>query len=125
MTRAAPSTAKVSAKPKPDPKPLPQPVEQYNLQPCLKAHEPDMASAAQCANSQRTEITTHSQTPAIMNTTLDLLENSDADLLVEPQDNVDNVRKQGSAYWMSNITLHSDKLCSNFCLILTDCCEPL
>lgn len=104
MTRAAPS--KVSAKPKPDPTPLPQPAEQYNPQPCLKAHEPDMASAAQCANTQRTEITTHSPSTAIMNTTLDLLENSDTDLLVEPQDNVDNVRKPGSACWMSNITLH-------------------
>lgn len=94
MTTAAPSKTKVSAEP--DLKPQPQPATQCNPEPepCLEAREPDSAAAAQCADTQGAEFTTHSQTPGIINTTLDLLENSDADLPVDPQDGVDDVRKQ-------------------------------
>lgn len=84
MTAAGPSETKVSAKPEPDLKPQPEPA------PCLEAHESDSA-AAHCADTQTAELT--HQTPVIMNTTLHLLENSDADLPVVPQDKVDDVRK--------------------------------
>lgn len=96
MTTAAPSKTKVSAKPESDLKPQPQPATQCNPEPepCLEAREPDSAAAAQCADTQGAGFTTHSQTPVIINTTLDLLENSDADLPVDPQDGVDDVRKQ-------------------------------
>lgn len=99
MTTVAPSKTKVSAKPEADLKPQsqshvdPQPAAQCNPEPepSLEAHKPD--SAAHCADTQGAESTIHSQTPVIMNTTLDLLENSDADLPVDPQDRVDDVRK--------------------------------
>lgn len=99
MTTVAPSKTKVSAKPEADLKPQsqshvdPQPAAQCNPEPepSLEAHKPD--SAAHCADMQGAESTIHSQTPVIMNTTLDLLENSDADLPVDPQDRVDDVRK--------------------------------
>lgn len=87
MTTAAPSKTKVSAEPDLKPQCNPEP------EPCLEAREPDSAAAAQCADTQGAEFTTHSQTPGIINTTLDLLENSDADLPVDPQDGVDDVRK--------------------------------
>uniref|UniRef100_A0A7N6A8H0 Cytoskeleton-associated protein 2 C-terminal domain-containing protein n=1 Tax=Anabas testudineus TaxID=64144 RepID=A0A7N6A8H0_ANATE len=37
------------------------------------------------------QLTVHSQTPAVMDTTLELLENSDADLLIDSQDRIDDV----------------------------------
>uniref|UniRef100_A0A3Q3W0U7 Cytoskeleton-associated protein 2 C-terminal domain-containing protein n=1 Tax=Mola mola TaxID=94237 RepID=A0A3Q3W0U7_MOLML len=58
---------KVSAKPQPDLKTRPEPVALGNPEPCLESQEPD-------------SLTAHGQTPAIMNTTLDLLDNSDPDL---------------------------------------------
>lgn len=98
MATTAPS--KVSAKPRPEPRPLPQPAERHNTQPRLAAQEPDSSAAPpapQCAQKQEAAVTTTSQTPAIMNTTLDLLENSDADQPVEPQEEIDDVRKPGYA----------------------------
>lgn len=100
MATTAPS--KVSAKPRPEPRPLPQPAERHNTQPRLAVQEPDSSAAApppppQCAQKQEAAVTTISQTPAIMNTTLDLLENSDADQPVEPQEEIDDVRKPGYA----------------------------
>lgn len=53
----------------------------------LETHKPD------CADAQGTDLTVHSQTPAVMDTTLELLENSDADLLIDSQDRIDDVRK--------------------------------
>lgn len=96
------SKSKVSAKPEADLKPRsqshaePQPAAQCNPEPepSLEAHKPDPAAAAHCADTQGAQLTTHSQTPVIMNTTLDLLENSDADLPVDPQDRVDDVSEQ-------------------------------
>lgn len=85
---------KVSAKPQPDLKTRPEPVAMGNPEPCLESQEPDSA-ALLCADTQRAELTAHGQTPAIMNTTLDLLDNSDPDLPVDPQDRVDDVSKQG------------------------------
>ncbi|XP_044079207.1 cytoskeleton-associated protein 2 [Siniperca chuatsi] len=93
MTTAAPSKTKVSAKPEADLKSQshvdPQPAKQCDPEPSLEAHKPD--SAAHCADTQGAELTIHSQTPVIMNTTLDLLGNSDADLPVDPQDRVDDI----------------------------------
>uniref|UniRef100_A0A8C9Z9A2 Si:ch211-266i6.3 n=1 Tax=Sander lucioperca TaxID=283035 RepID=A0A8C9Z9A2_SANLU len=89
MTTAEPSKTKVSAKPEADPEPQstscvePQPTAQCNPEPepRLEAHKP--GPAAHCSGL------TPSQTPAIMNTTLDLLENSDAELPVGSQDSMD------------------------------------
>lgn len=95
MATTAPS--KVSAKPRPEPRPA----ERHNTQPRLAAQEPDSSAPPpppQCAQKQEAAVTTTSQTPAIMNTTLDLLENSDADQPVEPQDEIDDVRKPGYAW---------------------------
>ncbi|XP_078121365.1 cytoskeleton-associated protein 2 isoform X2 [Sander vitreus] len=93
MTTAEPSKTKVSAKPEADPEPRstssvePQPTAQCNPEPetGLEAHKPGPATAAHCSGL------TPSQTPVITNTTLDLLENSDADLPVGPQDSMDEV----------------------------------
>lgn len=97
MTTAAPSKPKVSAKPEADLKPQshadPQPAAQCKPEPSVEAHESDSA-AAHCADTQGAGLMIHSQTPVIMNTTLDLLENSDENLPVDPQDRVDDVRKQ-------------------------------
>lgn len=93
---AAQSKTKVPAKPKAEPKPQSQvecrPIVQHNTKPETRpaAHKPD-AAAALCADTQRAEVTTQIQTPAIMNTTLDLLENSDEDLFDGQQDGVDDI----------------------------------
>lgn len=93
MSTAPPSKAKSSARPKLDLKPQPQPATQCKPEPepCQEAHESDQA--APCAVTQAAELTVHSPTSVIMNTTLDLLENSEADLPVDPQDRMDDVRK--------------------------------
>ncbi|KAI3373414.1 hypothetical protein L3Q82_022017, partial [Scortum barcoo] len=94
MTTTVPSKTKVSAKPEAALKPQsdvdPEPPAQSEPEskPIVEAHEPD--SAALCADTRGAESTTH-QTPVIMNTTLDLLENSDADLTADPQDRVDDI----------------------------------
>lgn len=103
VTAAASSKTKVSAPAKPEaerkpqshPHVEPQPVAQCNPkpEPRLEAQKPDSPAAALCADIQGAGLTTHSQTPVIMNTTLDLLESSDADLPVDPQDRVDDVMK--------------------------------
>lgn len=90
------ASTKVSVKSKPEPKVLPQPAERSSTQPRLDTQEPDHGAAAsaapQSAIKQEAAVVTTSQTPAIINTTLDLLENSNADLPVEPQDKIDDVR---------------------------------
>lgn len=95
MTTAAPSKTKISAQAQPQAelKPQSQPAAQCNPAPApsVETHKPDSPAAAQCAETQEAELPTQSQTPAIMNTTLDLLENSDADLPVEPQERVDDI----------------------------------
>lgn len=100
MTSAAPPKTKVCAKPKADLKPQCQPAAQCKPEPepepSRQAHKPDSAAAALCAVTQGAELTTQGQTPEIMNTTLDLLENSDAALPVIPQEGVEDVRKQTS-----------------------------
>ncbi|XP_074528205.1 uncharacterized protein LOC141791546 [Halichoeres trimaculatus] len=96
MVTAAQSKIKASAKPKAEPKPQSQverqPPIQHNTKPEPRsaAHKPDTA-AALCADTQIAEVTTQIQTPAIMNTTLDLLENSDEDLFDSQQDRVDDI----------------------------------
>ncbi|XP_051257254.1 cytoskeleton-associated protein 2 [Dicentrarchus labrax] len=88
MTARTPSKTKAPAKPEADLKPQSAPC---NPEPesSLVAQKAD--SAAHCADTQEPELTTHSQSPVIMNTTLDLLEDSDADLLIDPQDRVDDI----------------------------------
>ncbi|XP_070773909.1 cytoskeleton-associated protein 2 [Enoplosus armatus] len=96
LKTAVPPKTKVSTKPEADLKPQshvePQPATQRNPEPepRLEAHKPDSAGT-HCADTQAAELTTHSQTPVIMNTTLDLLENSDSDLPVDLQDRVDDI----------------------------------
>uniref|UniRef100_A0A671VNX6 Si:ch211-266i6.3 n=1 Tax=Sparus aurata TaxID=8175 RepID=A0A671VNX6_SPAAU len=58
---------------------------------CAKPTPDSAAAAALCADTQGAELTTQSQTPVMMNTTLDLLENSDADLPVIPQEGVEDI----------------------------------
>ncbi|XP_034540219.1 cytoskeleton-associated protein 2 [Notolabrus celidotus] len=98
-TAPATQSKKVSTKPKAEPKPQSraesQPVMQCNTKPVPKpsveAHKPDAAAAALCADTQRTEVMTQIQTPAIMNTTLDLLENTNEDLFDGQQGGVEDI----------------------------------
>ncbi|XP_054482185.1 cytoskeleton-associated protein 2 [Anoplopoma fimbria] len=78
MTTAEPCKTRISAKPEADLKPQPQPAALCEPKPRMEAKKPDSEGAV---------LKTHSQTPVIMNTTLDLLENSD----VDPQDSVDDI----------------------------------
>lgn len=93
------AASKVSVKSKPEPKVLPQVAELSNTQPRLEDQEPDHSAittaAPQSAQKPEAAVMTTNQTPTIMNTTLDLLENSDGDVPVEPQDKIDDVRKLG------------------------------
>ncbi|XP_053187530.1 cytoskeleton-associated protein 2 [Scomber japonicus] len=90
---SAPAKPEAERKPQSHPHIEPQPVAQCNPkpEPRLEAQKPDSPAAALCADIQGAGLSTHSQTPVIMNTTLDLLENSDADLPVDPQDRVDDI----------------------------------
>lgn len=94
---AVPSkTSKVSTKPEADLQPQStveaQPPAQRNPEPSLEAQKPDLAAAAACADTRGAAGTEHSLAPVMMNTSLDLLENSDADLAFDPQDSVEDVR---------------------------------
>ncbi|XP_060942226.1 cytoskeleton-associated protein 2 [Limanda limanda] len=82
MTTAAPP--KTNA-----PKPGTSLKSQSRAEPRPAAHKPD--SAADCADTQEAALTARNQTPRILNTTLELLENSDDDLSVDPQDSVDDI----------------------------------
>ncbi|XP_041656649.1 cytoskeleton-associated protein 2 isoform X2 [Cheilinus undulatus] len=97
MTTAIQPKTKVSTKPASGPKPQTQShvetqsVKQINPEPQHVQEAENLDSAAAlCADTQRAEVTTHCQTPAIMNTTLDLLEDSD-DLFEGQQDRVDDI----------------------------------
>uniref|UniRef100_UPI0037E8E337 cytoskeleton-associated protein 2 n=1 Tax=Semicossyphus pulcher TaxID=241346 RepID=UPI0037E8E337 len=98
MTTAGASKTKVSAKPEADLKPQsrshvePRLVKQCisEPEPSLEAKNPDSA-AANCAETQRAEPTAQIQTPAVVNTTLDLLENSDGDLTDDLMGRVDDI----------------------------------
>ncbi|KAK5859220.1 hypothetical protein PBY51_003302 [Eleginops maclovinus] len=86
---AEPSKTKVPAKPAADIKPKSQPAAQRNPDPEPRLeHKPDSVATAHCADTQGAS-STQGQTPLIMNTTLDLLENSDAGLL--PGDSLGSV----------------------------------
>lgn len=93
MTSTVHLKTKVSAKPEAALKPHshvdPKQPAQSKPEPSVEAHKAD--SAALCADTQGAESARISQTPVIMNTTLDLLENSDADLSVDLQDRVDDI----------------------------------
>lgn len=97
MTTAAPP--KVSSKPEVELKsqshvePQPATERKPKTKQSLEAHKPDSTTAAHCADTQGAQLTAHSQTPVVLDTTLELLENSDADVLVDEQDRVDDVRK--------------------------------
>lgn len=83
------SKTKVSAKPAADLKPKSQPAAHSKPEPRLE-HKPDSAAAAHCADTQGAA-PTHDRTPLIMNTTLDLLEDSNAGLPGDPQGSVDDI----------------------------------
>ncbi|XP_029375494.1 cytoskeleton-associated protein 2 [Echeneis naucrates] len=69
-----------------------QPATQCKSESSGEAHKPDSAAVpSNCVDTQVAEIATCDQTPAIMNTTLDLLDNSDSLLPVVPQDRIDDV----------------------------------
>ncbi|XP_041672071.1 cytoskeleton-associated protein 2-like [Cheilinus undulatus] len=97
MTTAVQQKTKFSTKPSSGPKPQTQShaetqsVKQNYPEPehVQEAENPDPA-AAHCADTQRAEVTTHCQTPAVVNTTLNLLEDSD-DLCEGQQDRVDDI----------------------------------
>ncbi|XP_023137618.1 cytoskeleton-associated protein 2 [Amphiprion ocellaris] len=92
-TAAAPPKTKVSARPEAHQSQVePQPAARCEPkpEPSVETHNTNSA-ASHCDDIQGAEPTVHGQTPIIMNTTLDLLENSDADLPVEPQDTVDDI----------------------------------
>lgn len=96
MTAVLPSKNKVSAKPdadvKPQSDPDPQPAAQHKLEwdPSPVVQKLDSPVPAHDGENKGAELKTHSQTPGIMNTTLDLLESSGSDLL-DPQDRVDDI----------------------------------
>lgn len=121
MTARTPSKTKAPAKPEADLKPQSAPC---NPEPesSLVAQKAD--SAAHCADTQEPELTTHSQSPVIMNTTLDLLEDSDADLLIDPQDRVDDVSEQAGFLLRFQKKFPSTPIKIIF-FVLTDCCEPV
>lgn len=90
------SKTNVSAKPAADLKPKSQPAAHSKPEPRLE-HKPDSAAAAHRADTPGAA-PTHDRTPLVMNTTLDLLEDSDAGLPGDPQGSVDDVRKP--AAWL-------------------------
>ncbi|XP_070700405.1 cytoskeleton-associated protein 2 [Pempheris klunzingeri] len=127
LTGAAPPKTKVSAKPealKPQSQSHVEPAAQRKPEPepHLEEDEADPAAAAHCAGTQGAQLSTHSQTPVIMNTTLDLLEDSDADLPVEPQDRVDDV--------VVNLcdaldAMETPSRCNDDCSQVTDVCNDV
>lgn len=58
--------------------------------PHLQTHNLQLDVAA-CSAEVQEEVLAHNQPPQVINTTLDLLENSDVDLSADPQDPVDDV----------------------------------
>lgn len=96
---ATAAASKVPAKSKPEPKVLLQPAKPSNTQPDQCAVAATATAAPQSVQKQEAAVVT-SQTPAIMNITLDLLENSDADLPDEPHHKIDDVSKQGYSWCM-------------------------
>ncbi|KAM4545664.1 cytoskeleton-associated protein 2 [Odontesthes bonariensis] len=82
MATAAPLKNEVSAKAEDNLKPQSHAehklVTQFKPDPSLEAPKLDSAVPAHYADTQGAEVTKHSQTPEIMDTTLDLLENSDS-----------------------------------------------
>uniref|UniRef100_A0A3B4V8W6 Si:ch211-266i6.3 n=1 Tax=Seriola dumerili TaxID=41447 RepID=A0A3B4V8W6_SERDU len=93
MTATLPPKTRVS-KPEADLKSQshvePQRAAQSKSEHSLEEHKPDSA-AGNCADTQGAQLTTCNRTTAIMNTTLELLENSDVDLPVDPQDRMDDI----------------------------------
>ncbi|KAK2828848.1 hypothetical protein Q5P01_019882 [Channa striata] len=96
MTSAPPTKTKVLGKAKAQLNSHPQNETQPNAQ-CkqksehsLKAPSPDSGTAAHCTHTQE-EVLTHSRTSVVLDTTLELLENPDAVLLIDPLDNVDDI----------------------------------
>ncbi|XP_017286626.1 cytoskeleton-associated protein 2 isoform X1 [Kryptolebias marmoratus] len=83
MTTAAPSN-KVPAKAKVEVRSNVEPLPAADPGLQVRDLRPNVAACHE-------EVTTHSQTPEVMNTTLDLLENSDGDLSPDLQDRVDDI----------------------------------
>lgn len=98
MTTAAPP--KTNAYSKPEDAVKSQPPAHTEPQPAVQ-REPEThrggsdSAAAHGTDTTAAEVAAHGSTPLIMNTTLDLLENSDVDLPVDPQTRVDDVSSRG------------------------------
>lgn len=96
MTAAVPSKTKVSVKtethvkPQPDPEPQMAAQCELELDPSEEVEKLESPVPADCEDKV-TELKSRIRTPGIMNTTLDLLESSDSDLLDDPQDRVDDI----------------------------------
>ncbi|KAK5918685.1 hypothetical protein CgunFtcFv8_003426 [Champsocephalus gunnari] len=80
----------VSAKPAADLKPKSQPAAHSKPEARLEPKPDSAAAAAHCADTPGAA-PTHDRTPLVMNTTLDLLEDSDAGLPGDPQGSVDDI----------------------------------
>lgn len=94
MSTAKPSKTNVSTKPVV--KLQSQPAARHMPEPRLEMYNADTAvGTVSCGDTQRAGPTASSQTPVIMNTTLDL-ETSDGDLSAESQDRVDDVSRNGA-----------------------------
>nr|XP_020486868.1 cytoskeleton-associated protein 2-like isoform X1 [Labrus bergylta] len=89
MTAAVQPKTKVSAKPDCVCGPKPQCQSLVKTRPA-QASSIDPEPGLEAQNTWRAEVASHSQTPAVMNTTLDLLENSD-DVFYGQQDGVDDI----------------------------------
>ncbi|XP_030009244.1 cytoskeleton-associated protein 2 [Sphaeramia orbicularis] len=91
----APARPEDHLKPQPEPQPEPEPAAQCNPEPepepSLDTHEPSSTSADERVENQEPDVTQKNPTPEIMNTTLDLLENSDVDLSINPAEGVDDI----------------------------------
>lgn len=117
MSTAKPSKTKVSTKPVIK---LPsQPAARHMPEPRLEMYNADAAvGTVSCGDTQRAGPTASSQTPVIMNTTLDL-ENSDGDLS-ESQDRVDDVSRNGAWFHLliSSIKMYNieHQICPPFVL---------
>ncbi|XP_061596188.1 cytoskeleton-associated protein 2 [Cololabis saira] len=94
LKTAAPSKTNVSAKPEPNLKTQSHAdlhLAEYSKPEHEDAQKPDPAGAAYAKNVQEVEQTANRQTAEVMNTSLELLENSDADLPDYSQGGVDDI----------------------------------
>lgn len=112
MATTAPTKTKVAAKPKVQLKPqaVPQVERIADSQPAVQCEpEPDLNGqrlgpvAKPDYNQKPEQQVTHASTPIVMNTTLELLDNSDMDLPVDPETRMNDVRRNVQ-YFLCSVT---------------------